>query len=120
MCDDGAANRCDRVVGNAGGFLRSASATMPSHDEFRPLADTRQRPDAGRWPGQLCACLEVADVTSSTKDSNQKERKDLISLGVLCNSDQVAQMVAGIVWPTHRLCLISSCEFAEYLRRNGR
>jgi hypothetical protein len=70
---------------------------------------------------RLCACFEVSDVVSSTRDSNQKERKDLVSLGVLRKAKKVAAMVDGVDWPNERqLFLIVSQEFADYLRRPAR
>lgn len=63
------------------------------------------------------AKIEVSDVSGS-KDGNQKEKKDLISLGVL------RQGTGGDMypdrWPEGRLFLVVSEEFAERLRRPTR
>ena len=71
--------------------------------------------------GTLVACFEVSDIVSRTTDSNQKERKDLVSLGALRAADRVGDMVNGVRWPEgHSLYLVVSEEFADYLRRPAR
>ena len=65
------------------------------------------------------AKFEVSDVAGK-QDTNRKEQKDLTSLGVL----QPSSSLGDAVWPSGRLFLVVSAEFAEHLRgsrlRNGR
>ncbi len=60
------------------------------------------------------AKFEVGDV-ASTKDSNRKELKDLCSLGAL-----KADGSDALTWPSARLFLVVSSEFATRLRRPDR
>jgi hypothetical protein len=66
--------------------------------------------------GTLCACFEVSDVASSTSDSNQKETKDLVSLGVLKEAEKREDMMKIVAWPEWQCFLIVSEEFADHLR----
>ena len=59
------------------------------------------------------AKFEISDVSGS-KDGNQKEKKDLSSLGVLTQG-KGEEMYPGR-WPEGRLFLVVSGEFAERLR----
>lgn len=63
------------------------------------------------------AKFEVSDV-SGEKDGNQKEKKDLISLGVLKEGKGKEMYPDG--WPEGRLFLVVSEEFAERLRKPNR
>lgn len=63
------------------------------------------------------AKFEVSDV-SGAGDGNQKEKKDLISLGVL--SEGTGQQMFPKNWPTGRLFLVVSEEFSERLRTPSR
>lgn len=58
--------------------------------------------------------FEISDVASEN-DGNDKEKKDLTSLGILPVGDS---MVSG--WPTGRSHLVVSSEFAERLRKHTR
>jgi hypothetical protein len=66
---------------------------------------------------QVRAKFEISDV-SSDKDANQKEKKDLISLGVLKESKGAQMYPDG--WPEGRLFLVVSEEFSERLRKPNR
>lgn len=65
-------------------------------------------------PSKELAKFEVSDVASE-KDGNGKEVKDLVSLGCLSESrDEPGQ------WPTGRMFLVVSPEFAKRLMRSRR
>ncbi len=68
-------------------------------------------------PDGRAAKFEISDVSGAT-DGNQKEKKDLISLGVLSNN-KGAEMFSGD-WPEGKLFLVVSEEFAELLSRPSR
>lgn len=68
-------------------------------------------------PDRTKAKFEVSDV-SGEKDGNQKEKKDLISLGVL--SVGRGDEIYPDRWPDGRLFLVVSEEFAERLSRPTR
>ena len=63
------------------------------------------------------AKFEVSDVSSS-KDGNNKEKKDLINLGVLREGKGTGMYPE--LWPEGRLFLVVSEEFAERLRKPTR
>lgn len=65
--------------------------------------------------------FEISDVASS-RDGNFKEGKDLVRLGVLCPvaGKRGSFQHDGIKWPSERLFLVVSEEFAEYLFRTER
>ena len=62
--------------------------------------------------------FEVSDVASSKGDGNQKEIKDLVSLGVLKSTNR--PFTCAPTWPPGRLFLTVSEEFAQYLLRPTR
>ena len=62
--------------------------------------------------------FEVSDVASSTGDGNQKEIKDLFSLGIIASPKR--PVVCPPAWPEGRFFLVVSEEFAEYLLRPTR
>lgn len=68
-------------------------------------------------PDGAKAKFEVSDV-SGTKDGNNKEKKDLISLGVL--REGKGEEMFHDEWPEGLLFLVVSNEFAERLRRPSR
>lgn len=68
-------------------------------------------------PDGTKAKFEISDV-SGARDGNNKEKKDLISLGVL--QEGSGQAMFPDEWPEGRLFLVVSEEFAEHLRRPGR
>ncbi len=68
-------------------------------------------------PTEEQAKFEVSDV-SGEKDGNQKEKKDLISLGVL--REGKGKEMYPDRWPEGRLFLVVSEEFAERLRKLNR
>lgn len=68
-------------------------------------------------PGQR-ARFEVSDVVS-TSDGNNKEAKDLTSLKVLSKRPEAAPKIETLNianWPSDRLFLVVSGEFANYLQ----
>jgi len=65
-------------------------------------------------PGGVVARFEVSDVASE-EDGNQKERRDLVSLGVLQAGRGVDQFVGA--WSSERRFLVVSPEFARRLAR---
>lgn len=70
-------------------------------------------------PRLALACFEVSDV-STNQDGNGKERKDLISLGVLNKAKGEQQFRAATDWPSARLFLVVSEEFAGRIRKESR
>ena len=68
-------------------------------------------------PNDHTAKFEISDVANS-RDSNRKEEKELISLGVL--KAGLAAEKFNKQWPTGRLFLVVSEEFAERLRQRTR
>ena len=63
------------------------------------------------------ACFEISDVAASS-DGNDKETKDLVSLGVLKRCAKTLPIVESLeidVWPPNRLFLVVSAEFATFL-----
>lgn len=68
-------------------------------------------------PDGRIARFEVSDVASE-EDGNQKERRDLISLGVLRDARGPARF--DVTWPAGRLFLVVSQEFATRLERPTR
>jgi hypothetical protein len=68
-------------------------------------------------PDGTKAKFEISDV-SGAKDGNNKEKKDLISLGVLRQGK--GKEVFPNEWPKGRLFLVVSEEFASRLRKPGR
>ena len=63
------------------------------------------------------ARFEVSDV-ASTKDGNGKEKKDLISLGVLREGEGTEQF--NVSWPDSRLFLVVSEKFATRVEKPSR
>lgn len=68
-------------------------------------------------PNTHVAKFEISDVASS-RDSNRKEKKDLVSLGVLETGRAVEEF--NLQWPQERLFLVVSEEFAKRLRQPTR
>ena len=68
-------------------------------------------------PKAQVAKFEISDVASS-RDSNRKERKDLVSLGVLGTGRAVEEF--NLQWPQERLFLVVSEEFSVRLRRRSK
>lgn len=94
---------------NLEGFLvricnPTTSSSTEADDHDLVLAD----------PSGNVAKFEVCDVTSA-KDGNRKELKDLCSLGVL---DPDGADVS--CWPTARVFLVVSPEFAVRMRKSNR
>jgi hypothetical protein len=65
-------------------------------------------------PAGQAAWFEVSDV-ASVHDGNGKEEKDLRSLGLLGTGTGAAR--CNVTWPTARVFLVVSTEFATKLRR---
>ena len=63
------------------------------------------------------ACFEVSDVASE-EDGNGKEKKDLVSLGVLKSGDSNSCIPSE--WPRGRRFLVVSAEFAIGVQRRKR
>jgi len=69
-----------------------------------------------RSPQGTRAFFEVSDVCGD-KDSNRKENRELLRLGVLRRDKQP---IPESLWPAGRLFLVVSSEFASLLRRSKR
>lgn len=85
------------------------TSSSPRHEEDHDLVLV------GR--GGTKAKFDVSDV-SGGRDGNNKEKKDLISLGVL-RKGKGTEMLPDR-WPEGRPFLVVSEEFAQRLRKSGR
>ena len=108
--------------------LEWASTNLPEFtfvECCHPTTSSQKSGDTGdndlilRSQNGECLRFEISDVASE-KDGNGKEKKDLISLGILNNAEKAIDKTKIWRWPEGRLFLVVSSEFGKRLLKPKR